>query len=95
MTHLVGNLNPHDQEVRSFSEYSDHEYDAEPTTHPGGVPGVCMVSPEDTAVDVRIPIAANSVSTNYWFRIVAVGANGTAFGRGEEVKSPWPPPRGW
>jgi hypothetical protein len=90
MTDLVGNVNPHGQEVRSFYEYSDKEYDVEPTTYSGGVSEVRTVSPGDTAVEVRIPVAAKSLSDRYWFRIVAVGPNGTAFGRGEQVKIPLP-----
>lgn len=60
MTDLVGNVNPRGQEVRSFFEYSDKEYDAEPSTYSGGVSEVRTISPGNTAVEVRIPVAAKA-----------------------------------
>jgi hypothetical protein len=85
---LVGNVNPRGQEVRSYFEYSDKAYDTAPATYNGGASEVRTVPPGQAAVEVRVPVDAKLVDQGYWFRIVAVGTNGTAFGLGEQVKPP-------
>lgn len=90
---LVGNINPHGAEVRSYFEISDKAYDAEPANYTGPASPVQTVAAGQTAVEVRIPVPADVVGDGYWFRIVAVGPNGTAFGRGEQRKpAPAAPP---
>jgi hypothetical protein len=88
---LVGNVNPRGQEVRSYFEYSDKAYDSAPASYSGGASEVRTVPPGQTAVQVRVPVKADQVGQGYWFRLVAVGTNGTAFGLGEQVKPPTKP----